>query len=54
MGKKECVSAILPRLGENEEWWSRALSINERVKALCQNMNCFYLDMWEKSMQEYY
>ena len=47
MGKKVCVSAILPRLGENEEWWSRALGINERVKALCQNMNCFYLDMWE-------
>ena len=26
---------------------SRALGINERVKASCQNMNRFYLDMWE-------
>ena len=44
MGRKVCVNGIL---GENEEWWSRALGINERVKALCPNMNCFYLDMWE-------
>ena len=28
---KVCVSRILPRLGENEEWWLRALGVNERV-----------------------
>ena len=27
VGKKVCVSGILPRLGENEEWWSRAKGI---------------------------
>ena len=34
-------------LGENEEWWSRALGVNERMKALCQNMNSCYLGLWE-------
>ena len=43
MGRKVCVSGILPRVGENEEWWSSALGVNERMKALCQNMNCCYL-----------
>ena len=45
MLRKVCVNGILPRLGENEEWGSRALGINERVKALCQNLNGFYLDV---------
>ena len=34
MGKKLWVASILTRLGENEEWWSRALGVNERMKAL--------------------
>ena len=38
---------ILPRLGENEEWWLRALRVNERVHMLCESMNCTYLDVWE-------
>ena len=47
IGKKVCVNGILPRLGENEEWWSRAIGKNERVQMLCKNMNCTYLDIWE-------
>ena len=31
MGKKVCVNGILPRLGENEEWWWRALGKNESI-----------------------
>ena len=41
------MSGILPRLGENEEWWSRALGVHERVHMLYHNMNCTYLDVWE-------
>ena len=41
------MSGILPRLGENEEWWSRAIGVNERVHMLCESMNCTYLDIWE-------
>ena len=44
IGKKVCVSGILPRLGEKEEWWSRAMGINERAQMLCESMNCTYLD----------
>ena len=47
MGKQVCVSGILSRLGENEKWWLRALNVNERIKVLCQSMNCSYLDVWE-------
>ena len=36
------MSEILPRLGENEEWWSRAIGVNERVHILCK-----YLDVWD-------
>ena len=44
---KVCVSGILPRLDVNEEWWSRAIGINERILMLCESMNCTYLDVWE-------
>ena len=47
MGKKICVSGVLPKLDENEAWWSRALGINERIKVLCPNMNCCYLNLWK-------
>ena len=38
MGKKVCVSGILPMLGEK--------GINERMEALFQNLN-YYLNLWE-------
>ena len=47
IGKKVCVSGILPRLDENEEWWSRVRGVNEREYMLCDSMNCIYLDVWE-------
>ena len=28
IGKKVIVSETLPRLNENEEWWSRAIGVN--------------------------
>ena len=31
MGKKVCARVILPRLSENEEWYSIALGLNERM-----------------------
>ena len=45
IGKKDCVNGILPRLSENEEWWSGA---TERMHMLCESMNCTYLDVWEE------
>ena len=39
MGKKVCESEILPKLCENEEWWLRALGLNEMMQMLCQNIN---------------
>ena len=47
IGKKVCVSGILPRLGENEEWWSRAIGVNESVHMLCESMSCTYLYVWK-------
>ena len=47
IGKKVCVNGILSKLGENEEWWSRAIGINERVQLLYESMNCSYIDVWE-------
>ena len=41
------MSGILPRLGEKEEWWSRAIGVNETVHMLCESMNCTYLGVWE-------
>ena len=38
---------MVPRLGENEEWWSGALGVNEMVHMLCESMHCSYLDVWE-------
>ena len=37
--KNVCVSGILPRLGENEKWGSRAEGVNERVDMLGESMN---------------
>ena len=31
----------------NNEWWSRALGVNERVHMSCKSMNCTYLEVWE-------
>ena len=45
--KNVCASGILPSIGENEEWWSRAIGVNERVYMLCESMNYIYLDVWE-------
>ena len=45
MGKKVCVNEILPKLGENEEWWGRSLGVKEMVHILCENMHCSYLNV---------
>ena len=47
------MNGILPRLGENEEWWSRELGVNERVHMLCESMDCTYLDVWENFVDSF-
>ena len=44
---------LLPRVGENEEWWSRALGVNERVPMLYESMNFTYLDVWEDFVESF-
>ena len=38
IGKKVCVSGILPRLGKNEELWARGKVINERLHMLSESI----------------
>ena len=40
------MSGILPRLGENEEWWSRGSGVNKTVHMLYESMNSTYFDVW--------
>ena len=44
---------LLPRVGENEEWWSRALGVYERVPMLYESMNFTYLDVWEDFVESF-
>ena len=39
MRRKVCMGGISTRLDENEEWWSRALDVNERVQVIYQYMD---------------
>ena len=39
MRRKVCMGGISTRLDENEEWWSRALDVNERVQIIYQYMD---------------
>ena len=52
-GKYCLYEGILPRLGKNEEWWSKALGVNERMQMLCESMNCSYLDVWEDFLDNF-
>ena len=45
-GRKCMISGILPRLGAGQEWGSRALGVNERVRRLCISENIRFLDLW--------
>ena len=47
------MSGILPRLGEKEECWSRAIGVNETVHMLCESMNCTYVDVWEEFVDSF-
>ena len=40
------ISGILPRLGAGQEWKSRALCVNDRVRKLCSSVNIRFLDLW--------
>ena len=45
-GRKCMISGILPRFGAGQEWESRALGINERVRKLCSSYSVRFLDLW--------
>ena len=53
IGKKVCVSGILPRLCENE-WWARAIGVNGRVHILCESIIFTYIDVWEDFVDKLY
>ena len=42
------ISGILPRLGASQEWESRALCVNDRVRKLCSSENIRFLDLWSE------
>ena len=45
-GRRGVVSGVLPRLRIGSEWMSRAIGINERVKAMCEGMGLLFVDEW--------
>lgn len=45
--KPVVVTGILPRAGATQEWYSRALAVNERVSVVCQAMGFQFVDKWE-------
>ena len=50
--RKTVVTGILPRLSENEEWLSRALALNTRIKYICKQTNLEFLDIWDTFYNE--
>ena len=47
-GRRCMISGILPRLGAGQEWKSRALCVNDRVRNLCSSENIRFLDLWSE------
>lgn len=45
-GRRCIISGILPRLGAGQEWKSRALCVNDRVRKLCSLEDIRFLDLW--------
>lgn len=42
------VTSILPRISADDEWSSRALSLNCRVAKLCESEGVVFLDLWDR------
>ena len=51
-GRRCMISGILPRLGAGQEWGSRALGVNERVRKLCFSENIRFLDLWREFLDK--
>ena len=47
-GRRCMISGILARLGAGQEWKSRALCLNDRVRKLCSSENIRFLDLWSE------
>jgi hypothetical protein len=45
--RKTAVISIIPRPFENDEWSSRAIGINNRMKKLCIEFNSNFIDLWD-------
>ena len=44
--KPTIVTGILPRRWATNEWYSRALGLNSRVRELCRDMRLKFVDAW--------
>ena len=47
-GRKIVMTGIIPRRLENNEWLSRAIAINDRIKSMCNNRHINFIDLWEE------
>ena len=45
-GRRCLILGILPRLGAGQEWGSRAIGVNDKVRKLCNLENIRFLDFW--------
>ena len=45
--EKVLLCGIIPRMSEGMEWFSRAISLNERLSKECQEQNCMFLNVWD-------
>ena len=45
--RKGILTGILPCIWRREEWSSRALGINQRVRALCKANDVLFVDLWD-------
>ena len=46
-GRKVVMMGIIPRRLETNEWHSRAIAINDRIKSICRNQLVNFIDVWE-------
>lgn len=42
------VTGVLPRLRASNEWYSRALALNNSVKGMCTDMGLYFVDLWDQ------
>lgn len=46
-GATAVLCSILPRMNQGSEWMSRAIGINDRMKAFCRDRGVVYVDAWD-------